>query len=200
MIKNILSFSLVSAALWCSTAAAQETSQDDQTPAETPQTEAASDLDLGETGPRVGEQYVKEESGDWEIRCLKTEAGKDPCLLRQTLSGQEGQPIAEISVNKLPEGVAAVAGATVIVPLEIMLQAQLALSIDGAPGKRYDYHHCNPIGCVAQLGFTQGDVDAMKAGSTAKMSVVSVLAPNQLLEIEISLAGFTAGFDKLEIN
>ena len=198
MIKKLLSFNAVAAALCCGAVYAQETTQENQPAAETPQTQSGSELDLGESGPRVGEQYVQEESGDWNITCLKTEDGNDPCLLRQILMGKEGQPIAEISLNKLPEGAAAVAGASLIVPLETMLQAQIALSIDGAPGKRYDYHHCNPVGCVAQLGFTQGDIDAMKSGTKATISLVSVLAPSQLLQVEMSLAGFTSGFDKLE--
>ncbi|WP_170760705.1 invasion associated locus B family protein [Ruegeria lacuscaerulensis] len=200
MIKNTLSLSFVAAALWCGAAYAQEATQEAETSAETPQTEVGSDLDLGEAGPRVGEQYVKEEVGSWAITCLKTETDTDPCLMRQVLSGPEGQPIADITITKLPESAPAVAGATVIVPLEVFLQAQLALSIDGAPGKRYNFHHCNPVGCIVQLGFTQGDVDAMKAGTKANISVVSVLAPNQLLDIEVSLAGFTAGFDGLSVN
>jgi invasion protein IalB len=194
MIKNTLSYSLLATALWCGATFAQEAAQD----SDAPQTQVGSDLDLGEAGPRVGEQYVKEQSGDWDITCLKTENGDDPCLMRQVLNGQEGQPIADITITKLPEGSAAIAGATVLVPLEVLLQAQIALSIDGAPGRRYNYHHCNPVGCLAQLGFTQGDVDAMKAGNKAVLSLVSVVAPTQLLELEVSLAGFTAGFDGLQ--
>ncbi|SLN71627.1 invasion associated locus B family protein [Ruegeria meonggei] len=200
MFKNLLSLNVAAALLMSGAVAAQETTQEDQTQGEVPQTQSGSDLDLGESGPRVGEQYVVEEVGDWAITCLKTDTGNDPCLMRQALTGEEGQPIAEISISKLPEGVAAVAGASVIVPLEVLVQAQLALSIDGAPGKRYDYHHCNPVGCVAQLGFTEGDVAAMKAGSDATLSLVSVLAPNQLLQIGISLSGFTGAFDKLNGN
>lgn len=199
MIKNTLSISLVTTALWCGAAFAQETTQETEQQPQTSQTEVGSNLDLGETGPRVGEQYVKEEKGDWAILCINTDTDEDPCVMRQILTGEQGQPIAEITLEKLPEGVAAVAGATVVVPLETMLQAQLALSIDGAPGKRYDYHHCNPVGCVAQMGFTEGDVNAMKVGSKATLSLVSVLAPNQLLQLELSLSGFTAGFEGLKV-
>lgn len=196
MFKKVLSLGLVAATVWTSATLAQETSEDSTTP----QTQVGSDLDLGEEGPRVGEQYAKETVADWTLICLKTETENDPCLLRQILTGDEGQPVAEISVNKLPEGSAAVAAASVTVPLEVLLQAQIALSIDGAPGKRYDYHHCNPIGCVARMGLTQGDLDALKSGSIATLSLVSVLAPTQLLQFEVSLAGFTAGYDKLVVN
>ena len=200
MIKNTLSVSLATAVLWCGASYAQEANQDAEQQPEASQTEAGSGLDLGESGPpRLGEQYVKEEQGDWAILCINTNNPEDPCAMRQILTGDQGQPIAEITLEKLPEGAAAVAGATVVVPLETMLQAQLALSVDGAPGKRYDYHHCNPVGCVAQLGFTQGDIDAMKAGDKAKLSIVSVLAPSQLIELQVSLSGFTASFDGLTV-
>jgi invasion protein IalB len=200
MIKKLLSSNVMAAVLCAGTVYAQETTQESQPAAEAPQTGAGTELDLGESGPRVGEQFVKEKVGDWSIACINSGTDNDPCALRQVLLGPQRQPIAEITIEKLAEGAPAIAGATVIVPLEILLQAQLAFSIDGAPGKRYNYHTCTPVGCIAQLGFTQGDVDAMKAGSKAKLSMVSVLAPNQLIELEMSLSGFTAGYDGLSPN
>ncbi|WP_050602491.1 invasion associated locus B family protein [Ruegeria sp. 6PALISEP08] len=190
MIKKILSFNTVAALLLCGTAYAQET----------PTTEPETGLDLGQEGPRVGEQFVREEFGDWDVSCIKAQAGEDPCAVVQVLNGPAGDPIAEVSIGKLPEGGAAVAWANVIVPLETLLQAQLALSIDGAPRKLYNYHHCLPVGCVAQLGLSQGDIDAMKAGSKATFSLVPARVPDQVLEMDMSLSGFTSGYDALNIN
>ncbi|MES0861410.1 invasion associated locus B family protein [Ruegeria sp. SCPT10] len=190
MNKKLLSINTLVAALICGAASAQDTTT----------TDAESGLDLGETGPRVGEQYVKEKSGDWDVSCLKAQEGDDPCAIVQVLNGEQGEPIAEVSIGKLPEGGAAVAWANVIVPLETLLQAQLALSIDGAPRKLYNYHHCVPVGCVAQLGLSQGDIDAMKSGSTAIFSLVPARFPDQILDMEMSLSGFTSGFDGLSVN
>ena len=190
MKKKLLSINTLVAALICGVASAQDTTT----------TDADTGLDLGETGPRVGEQFVKETSGDWEVSCIKAAEGDDPCAIVQVLKGQQGEPIAEVSIGKLPEGGAAVAWANVIVPLETLLQAQLALSIDGAPRKLYNYHHCVPVGCVAQLGLSQGDIDAMKAGSTAIFSLVPARFPDQILDMDMSLSGFTSGFDGLTVN
>ena len=204
MIKKLLPVSLTALALLGTAAHAQETATETETTSETQapadQTTQTTDLDLGETGPRLGEQYVAENKGDWSIVCIKTKDETDPCAMRQLLNGQEGQPLADITIEKLPEGNAAVAGATVVVPLETLLQAQLSMSIDGGPRKRYDYHHCNPVGCVAQLGFTQGDIDAMKAGTKATLSLVPVVAQNQVLDLNVSLSGFTSGFDTIKVN
>ena len=195
MIKKLLPLNVVAAVLLCGAVSAQETQSE-----EAPSAPAENGLDLGTSGPRVGEQFVKEKSGDWEVSCIKAQAGEDPCAMVQILKGQQGDPIAEVSIGKLPEGAAAAAWANVIVPLETLLQAQLALSIDGAPRKLYNYHHCVPVGCVAQLGLSQGDIDAMKAGKKAVFSLVPARFPDQVLNMEMSLAGFTAGFDGLKVN
>ena len=195
MIKKLLPLTLLAGVALTGSALAQEASSGTETPAPT-----GSDLDLGETGPRVGEQYIREKSGDWEVSCIKTQEGNDPCAMVQILNGPQGEPIAEITIGKLPEGGAAVAWANVIVPLETLLQAQLAISVDGAPRKLYNYHHCVPVGCVAQLGLTQGDIDAMKAGSKAVLSLVPARAPDQIINMDMSLSGFTSGFDGLPIN
>lgn len=199
MIRKFVPFNLVAAALWCGAAYAQDTSETPQTETEQAETEQP-DLDLGETGPRVGEQYVREKNGDWEVSCIKTEAAEDPCAMVQILNGQQGDPIAEVTIGKLPAGGAAVAWANVIVPLETLLQAQLAMSIDGAPRKLYDYHHCVPLGCVAQLGLTQGDIDAMRSGSKATLSLVPARFPDQILNMDMSLSGFTAAFDGINVS
>ncbi len=192
MLKKLLSLNIVGAVLLSGAVAAQETQSNDSQPSQ-----ADSGLDLGQSGPRVGEQFVKETSGDWEVSCIKAEEGDDPCALVQILNGQQGEPIAEVTIGKLPAGGAAVAWASVIVPLETLLQAQLALSIDGAPRKLYNYHHCVPVGCVAQLGLSQADIDAMKAGTKAVLSLVPARFPDQVLAMDMSLAGFTTGFDGL---
>ncbi|MCX8954571.1 invasion associated locus B family protein, partial [Ruegeria sp. NA] len=119
MFKKILSFNTVAAVLLSGAAYAQDTTT----------TAPDAGLDLGQEGPRVGEQFVKEEFGDWDVSCIKAQEGEDPCAIVQVLEGKNGDPIAEVSIGKLPEGGAAVAWANVIVPLETLLHAQLALSI-----------------------------------------------------------------------
>lgn len=160
-------------------------------------------LDLGqpvEDGPKLGQRYSKETHGDWELACVKTEGETDPCSLLQILTGPEGNPIAEVSLFRIDqEGGQAVAGATVIVPLETLLPAALTISVDGAPAKRYNYSFCNPMGCVAQIGLTQGDIDAFKKGQKAVLSLRPAPAPDQVVEMDLSLKGFTAGYNVVDV-
>lgn len=170
--------------------------------AEAPASGSAAQLDLGQPvgdGPQLGERYSKEKFGDWDLACIKTEGDNDPCSLLQIMNDQEGNPIAEFSLFRIADGGQAIAGATIIVPLETLLPAQITMSVDGAPGKRYNYSFCNPIGCVAQIGLTEGDVDALKRGASAKLSLRPAPAPDQLIEVDMSLSGFTAGFDAVDV-
>ncbi|WP_282027399.1 invasion associated locus B family protein [Ruegeria faecimaris] len=195
---------LVAAAfLFNGAALAQETTDTAEPATESPTTEQVDNgLDLGQPVDetvKVGQRYDKEKFGDWSLNCLKMNAGKDLCSLLQVINGPQDVPMAEFSMFRLPEGGSAVAGANILVPLETLLQAQLTLSIDGAPAKRYNYSFCNPVGCVAQIGLTQGDIDAMKQGSKATLTIVPAPAPDQVIELDLSLSGFTAGYDIVDV-
>jgi invasion protein IalB len=95
---------------------------------------------------------------------------------------------------KLPDGGQAEAGATIITPLETLLTEQVTLSVDGGKAKRYPFTFCGQIGCFARIGLTGADIASFKAGSAAKMYIVPIAAPDQKIEIAISLSGFTAGY------
>ncbi|WP_298835882.1 invasion associated locus B family protein [uncultured Roseobacter sp.] len=179
-------------------AAAQTTSEETTDPAET----ADEGLSLGteaDAGPKVGEAYTAEQNGDWTLRCIKTEDGNDPCQMVQLLSDEEGSPIAEFSLFRLPEGGAAEAGATVIVPLETSLQEQLSIQVDLQTGKAYPFAFCNPVGCYARIGLTSEDVANYKRGNEAAISIVPVAAPDQVVTVRLSLTGFTASYDKTTV-
>ncbi len=178
-------------------------SQDSGTNTDGATTEAApaspaSDLALGEAVPdpnAPGTPYVKEKHGDWQVRCIRTEDGKDPCQLYQLLKDQQGNTVSEISLFALPEGEPAAAGATIAVPLETLLTQQLTLVIDSGQPKRYPFSWCSAAGCFARVGFTAPEVAAFKAGSNGILTIVPVVAPDQKVELTFSLSGFTAGYD-----
>ncbi|MBW4708925.1 invasion associated locus B family protein [Roseobacter sp. YSTF-M11] len=177
--------------------------QTDTTEEETPEKPAIeSELSLGEVepeGPKVGETYVSEEFGDWSLRCIKTEDGDDPCQMYQLLADGEGTPISEFTLFRLPEGGQAKAGATIIVPLETSLGEQLSVKIDDKQSKRYPFAFCNSIGCYARIGLTEADVDSFKKGVTATLTIVPILAPDQKVDVTLSLKGFTAGYEKVSV-
>lgn len=153
-------------------------------------------LSLGESETDNG-AYLAATHGDWELRCLRTEEGDDPCQLYQLLKDAEGNPTAEFILFPLPPGREAAAGATIITPLETLLTQQITIRVDGAPGKRYPFSWCAPIGCIARVGFTAQEIDAFKRGRAATLTIFPVAAPDTPVELSVSLTGFTAGFDAL---
>jgi invasion protein IalB len=160
--------------------------------------EAPTGLSMGisEDGePQIGQTYIAENFSDWQLRCVKTEDGKDPCQLYQLLKDGEGNSVAEFSLFNLPAGQQAVAGATVITPLETLLTAQLRLAVDAGQGKRYPYSFCSEIGCFARLGFTAEEIESFKKGVAAKVVLVPAAAPNDTVDLTVSLKGFTAGWN-----
>jgi invasion protein IalB len=167
--------------------------------------EAAEDIEspLSEfsTGEVVGgegedDSYVGNTHQDWEMICVRVEDEEDPCQMYQLLRDAEGNPTAEISIFPLPAGQDAVAGATVLTPLETLLTAQLVMSVDGGSARRYPFTFCTAIGCIARVGFTQEEIDAFRGGAEAVWTLVPVAAPDQTVDLTMSLMGFTAAYEE----
>ncbi len=146
---------------------------------------------------KVDEGYLAAKFDMWEQRCVKTAVDKDPCELFQLLKDTDGNNVAEFSIFVLPEGSQAVAGATIVVPLETLLPANLTIAIDTAKPKIYPYTFCAAAGCVARVGFTAEEVAGFKNGAKATITVVPAAAPDQKVNLDLSLKGFTAGYDAI---
>ncbi|QFT80950.1 Invasion associated locus B (IalB) protein [Roseovarius sp. THAF27] len=161
-------------------------------------TDPATGLDLGREAEEPP-SYVKETYGDWQLQCFRSEAGEDPCQMYQLLREEGGNPVAEFSLFKLPNEGQAVAGATIAVPLGTLLPQGLKISVDGGKAKNYNYSFCSMGGCFARIGFTQADIDAFQAGAAARLTLIPAQAPDQVVEIEASLSGFTAAYNEVSV-
>lgn len=149
----------------------------------------------------VGQEYLVEEIGDWQLLCAKAENERDPCQLYQLLRDSGGGAVAEFSIFNIPNGKPAVAGATAVTPLGTLLSQQISLRVDSGQAKRYPFTFCLPNGCFARIGFAQADVDAFRRGNTATVTIVPLAAPDQKVDLTLSLSGFTKGFQRVvEIN
>lgn len=143
-----------------------------------------------------GSSYVAETHGDWNLNCVRVEEGQnEPCQLYQLLKDSDGNSVAEISVIALPPGQEAAAGATIVTPLETLLTEQIRLGVDGGKIKRYPFTFCAAIGCVSRVGFTAEEIAQFKNGNKATLTIVPLAAPDQKVDLNLSLKGFTAGFD-----
>ncbi len=176
--------------------AQDQTTSDDATASQAIQDQLSLGTEADESA-ELGQIYTAEVIDDWEMRCIKTEEAEDPCQMYQLINDEQGQPIAEFSLYRLPEGGRAVAGATVIVPLETALPNQLTIKVDDESARRYPFAFCAAVGCYARVGLTEEDIAAYKAGKSARISIVPAAAPDQVVGVDLSLAGFTASYDKV---
>lgn len=179
---------------------AQTTETDEEAAADTdtssvPGTDLAIGQPVNEDG--VGRTYVKDNFGDWELRCIKTENGNDPCQLYQLLADGEGNSVAEINLFVVNGNEQIAGGATIVTPLETLLTANLRLAVDGGEPRAYPFSFCRSIGCFSRLGLTEGEVDQFRKGTIANVVIVPAAAPDQTVQLRASLAGFTAGWKAL---
>lgn len=190
------------------TAIAQEA-----TAPETPATEApASAPDTETAPPAIGEaaapladgnpaatemtEVVRDTFGDWQVRC--TPQGNE-CFMYQLAVDAEENPVAEVSLLKLPTPSEAAAGVTVVSPLGTLLTSGVVVQIDTNEARQYPFNWCSQVGCFARFGLTDQSINAMKRGKAGKMTLISVGAPENPIALNLSLTGFTAAYDSLEI-
>jgi len=174
---------LVCASLLAFPALAQETAGDDAA-----------------TAPQIGQPYVAAAFNDWEILCnIVDDAGNEACEMYQLLVDDSNSPIAEISMAALPFGSEFSAGATVTTPLETFLPTGMGWRIGDAEDMRIEgFRVCTVVGCIVRMGITADEVDAMKAGAEATITIAPFVAIDQPLNIRVSLSGFTAAYDDLQ--
>ncbi|WP_151717536.1 invasion associated locus B family protein [Gemmobacter serpentinus] len=148
----------------------------------------------------LGSVYLKGTEGDWQMRCIRVEADQiEPCQMYQLLKDKDGNSVAEVSLFPLPAGQQAVTGATISVPLETLLTANLTLQIDQSKPRVYPFTWCDRESCIARVGFTKEDLAALKAGNKGTLTIVPVIAPDQQVNLSLSLKGFTKSYDSMPV-
>lgn len=180
-------------------ALAQETATQTEDAATTGQGGTAEPgLDMGRE-VRPDPSYIRETYDAWQLQCFRTEAEEDPCQMNQLLREEAGNPVAEFSLFKLPDGSEAVAGATIVVPLGTLLPQGLKIAVDDGVAKAYNFSFCSMVGCFARIGLNQADIDAFKSGGEAVLTIVPAQAPDQRVVIKASLKGFTKAFENVSV-
>ena len=181
-------------------AAAPGWAQTDTT--ETEQTTADDEFPVaGETAtdePQEGDGYLKSQHEKWEVRCIKAlEGQEDLCRIYNLLIDEDGASVAEFNLTALPKGGKAAAGVDIATPLGSLLTKQVLLRIDSGQTNRYPYTWCDQLACYARFGLTGAEVDALKRGLNAQVTVWSVAAPEEPIVLNISLKGFTASWNEI---
>ncbi len=164
---------------------------------ETPEGLSMGEEVVDENAP--GTLFVADKFDAWELRCTRVEPGqKEPCYLFQLMKDENDNAIAEMNFVILANGGQAVAGGTVVAPLETLLTKQVTLAVDAGAKKRYPFRFCSVVGCYSQIGFSNADVASFKRGNEVLLSIVPAYAPDETITVKLSLAGFTKAYEGLK--
>ena len=177
------------------TAPATETPATEAPAAAAPATDAPAATTEAPANDGPGTTYIAETFDDWSIQCARMESGEDPCQMYQLLRDEKGTAVADISLFPLPAGGKAVAGATIMTPLETLLTQNLTLKLDAQEPRVYPFSFCAPVGCISRVGLTQGELDGFRKGNKITMTIVPMAAPDKPVNLTISLKGFTAAYE-----
>jgi invasion protein IalB len=141
-------------------------------------------------------EVVRDTFGDWQVRCAPD---GDECFMYQLALDTQKNPVAEVSILKLPADADADAGVTIVTPLGTLLTNGVVLQIDGGEARQYPFAWCSQVGCFARFGLAKTSIDAMKRGNMGRVTLLSVGAPETPVVLDVSLSGFTSAFDSLEV-
>jgi invasion protein IalB len=141
-------------------------------------------------------EVVKDTFGDWQVRCAPD---GEECFMYQLALDAQKNPVAEVSILKLPASEEADAGVTVVTPLGTLLTNGVILQIDGGETRQYPFGWCSRVGCFARFGLAPASVDGMKRGKAGKITLLSVNAPQTPVTLDLSLTGFTDAYNSLAL-
>jgi invasion protein IalB len=150
----------------------------------------------GDPAQREVMEIVRDTFGDWQIRCAPD---GDECFMYQLALDAQRNPVAEVSILKLPAEAEAAAGVTVVTPLGTLLPSGVVLQIDSGERRQYPFAWCSQVGCFSRFGLDEPGIAGMKRGNAGKITLVSVGKPDEPVTLDLSLTGFTAAYDALEV-
>ena len=143
--------------------------------------------------------YAKPEHGkkfkDWTVACEKLPtSGEEICNIVQNVTNDSDKVVMQIAIGYRPKSEEV--QALITLPLGVVLQPGIELTAGTAKPFRVPYSVCVQHGCVAITKLSDEVIKGMQAGS--KGSVKFAAARQQVVEIPVSLSGFTAAFKSLK--
>jgi invasion protein IalB len=139
---------------------------------------------------------------DWVVRCATAPpvegqtASVRICEMTQELRQQDsGQRVLALSVIQAADSTDT-ASLTLVSPFGLLLSAGIQIEVTEAPLLDMAFRTCLPAGCIALSDLTADQIKVLAAGETA--TVVLTDTNDQTLRLDVSLAGFTAAWNRLK--
>ena len=142
---------------------------------------------------------AKPESGkkfkDWTVVCEKLpKTGKEVCNIFQNVTNEKKKVVLQVAIGYLP-GMDK-PQVLLTLPLGVLLEAGMEFKAGSAKAVRLPFKVCVAKGCVAMSILDDATIKGLKTGS--KGGVKFAVAKDKVIEIPVSLSGFTAAFNSLK--
>ncbi len=147
----------------------------------------------------VSQAQAKPEKGktykDWTVVCEESpKTKKKMCNIFQNVTNDKGKVAMQIAIGYPPKKTTP--QALITLPLGVLLPPGVEFTGGSAKATRAPFGVCINNGCIAIVQLDETLIKGMKGGS--KGSVKFVTAQQQVIEIPVSLRGFTAAFTSLK--
>ncbi|MFP4097539.1 MAG: invasion associated locus B family protein [Alphaproteobacteria bacterium] len=138
----------------------------------------------------AGTAFAQSDEVAWAVRCEEDEQGNAAhCEMFTRLNLKDTDTrLVEFALGYPKEG-DQVARGIIIVPLGILLQEDVVLSVDEEEKLRARPRYCSENGCYVYVTLPESLVSAMKRGNEA--SLMFRAANGRPVAVKVSLAGFT---------
>lgn len=140
-----------------------------------------------------GASALSEKHGNWAVNCTLSEAGKSCGFSQSGGNPQTGNALVAVDLEapapNRAEGM-------LLTAFGLRLDAGVQLAIDGQQlGGALPFLTCIASGCLVPLSFDEVALSSLKVGQKLQVTGVRVDG-SQPVTIELSLAGFTAAYDR----
>ena len=156
-------------------------------------------VDMAQAQATDGPSSLTETYGDWIVRCVTPQAVEGQaaparvCEMTQELRQRESnQRVLAVALQSTDAG----ASLTLVAPFGLLLDAGLKVAVDEAALTEGRFKTCLPGGCVSVIELAVNGLDKFAAGDTATVTLRDT--SNQDIALNVSLAGFTAAWNRLK--
>jgi invasion protein IalB len=128
----------------------------------------------------------------WQFACIEEQSQKICDLRELVIDPNTNEVVSYISLGINPDNLTQM---QIAFPHAVNLKSAVQLQIDDKDPIELKYAYCNQSACFIAEIIAENFVNLLKAGSTLK--VKALLLDNREATITYSLAGFTAGYNRL---
>jgi invasion protein IalB len=142
----------------------------------------------------LADQHIVEQENfeAWQFACIEEQSQKICDLRELVIDPSTNEVVSYLSLGINPESLTQM---QIAFPHAVNLKSAVQLQIDDKDPIELNYAYCNQSACFIAEIIAENFVNLLKAGSS--LQVKALLLDNREATITYSLAGFTAGYNRL---